>query len=435
MNEMVSARMGQSSDAVGPDRNPIIMTLLLPSVFYNGVLAIINNMIMPLGFSHVAIVEMLILLMCVIYIMTRGIFSQDLPVLIFLGFNVLVAAYVMVANGAVFVEYLRSMVIISIFSMMGTWANRRTIILTFRVACIVVLAVLLIEIVDTKLYENIFNPASYFENTRGLEQISFGGSKLFQNAQKIPGRFTFGISDHRTSSVFLEQVSLANFSGVLIVYLMAMFTELRKWERVLFIFAIVAIVTTNDSRTMLIFSALCLLGYFIFPKLNTSLTALVMPAIIIAGILVFFLFPDASGDTINGRVVLTIKTLEKISFNSLMGLDVAIVAGLADSGYAYVVNAGTIFGLVVLWLFISFYPAGRTAPQRRAAYSLSIFFFMNMMIGGNAVFSIKVAALMWFLIGYMKVSEVGKFGEFQPDNGYITDPVGQRKSRIAVQSR
>lgn len=414
MSETVNGHMQERAMSIGLDRNPVIMALLLPTVLYNCVLAVINTMVMPLGFSHIAMVEMLILLMCLIYLMAKGIFRQDLPVLIFFGFNVLVAGYMMVANSALFVDYFRSIMIISIFSMIGTWSNRDTVVAIFRIACIAVLVVLLVEIFETPIYENVFNPASYFENTRGLQQISFDGSKLFQNAQKIAGRFSFGFADHRTSSIFLEQVSLANFSGVLLIFLMAMFTEIRKLDRILFIFTIAAIITTNDSRTMLLFSGICFFGYFIFPKLDTRLTALIMPGILLAGILVFLLFPGATGDTITGRVVLTLKKLEEIDFNALMGLNVARIGELADSGYAYVINAGTVFGLLALWLFVSFFPAGNMAAQRRAAYSLSIFFFMNMMIGGNAVFSIKIAALLWLLIGHMKVSELEKPGEPEP---------------------
>lgn len=414
MTATLTGHMGERAMPIASGRNLIIVTLLLPTVLYNGVLAAINNMVMPLGFAHVAIVELLILLMCLFYIMTKGIFRRDLPVLIFLGFNVLVAAYMMVANGQLFVDYIRGIMIISIFSMMGTLSNRDTVTAIFRIACIVVLVVLLIEIYETKIYENFFYPASYFKNTRGLEQISFDGSKLFQNAQKIEGRFSFGISDHRTSSIFMEQVSLANFSGVLIIYLMAIYSEIRKFDRLLLLFTIVAIITTNDSRTMLLFSGICFIGYFIFPKLNTKLTVLIVPAILLAGILVFLVVPGATGDTITGRVVLTIKKLEQVDFNAMMGLNVSIIGELADSGYAYVINAGTIFGLLALWLFVSFFPAGRTAAQGRTAYSLSIFFFMNMMIGGNAVFSIKIAALLWLLVGYMRVSDLEKFGDPEP---------------------
>ncbi|WP_210205864.1 hypothetical protein [Hoeflea marina] len=425
MSQTTTGPMHRAGMSGRTDRNPVIMALLLPSVLYNCVLAVINNMVMPLGFAHIALAEMLILVLCMIYLLTKGIFRQHLPVLAFLGFNVMVAGYMMVVNAALFIEYLRSIMIISIFTMIGTWANRATVVAIFRIACIAVLAVLLVEIFRTTIYENVFNPASYFENTRGLRQISFDGSKLFQNAQKIPGRFSFGLADHRTSSIFLEQVSLANFSGVLIIYLMAMYTRIARSDRILLMVTIAAIITTNDSRTMLIFSGVCFLGYFIFPSLSTKLTALIMPGILAAGLLVYLVFPSASGDTINGRIVLTINKLAEIDFNALMGLNVAVIGELADSGYAYVVNAGTAFGLLALWLFVSFLPAGRTAAQRRAAYSLSIFFFMNMMIGGNAVFSIKIAALLWLLVGYMKVSELDDVRECVPSrNSYAAALAG-----------
>ncbi|MCF3640451.1 hypothetical protein LXM94_10795, partial [Rhizobium sp. TRM95111] len=59
-------------------------------------------------------------------------------------------------------------------------------------------------------------------------------------------------------------------------------------------------------------------------------------------------------------------------------------------------------------LFVCLFPAGRTPEQRRFAHLLSVFLFVNMMIGGNAVFSIKVAALLWFLAGYLKFAPAGR---------------------------
>lgn len=387
-------------------REGLLVRGVVPAAaLYNGLLAIINAHVMPLGFAHVALAEIGLLGISLLYLLYRGFTQQALSIVFLVGFFSIVTVYMSVANGMLFVDFLRNVLIIAVFCQLGRMTDEATVAFVFRFVCMVVLAVLVVEIFFTKIYEDLFYPALYFSNTRGLEQISFGGSKIFQNAVKIPGRFSFGLSDHRTASVFLEQVSLANFSGVLDIYLVSRFKRLRRSDIVLMLSTIVLILLTNDSRSMLLFSLLCLAGFFVFPKLSNLLRPLIMPAVILAGALVYFLRPDASGDTLDGRIVLTMKGFFELDFVSLLALQVREVGSFADSGYIYIINASTVFGLVVFWAFVTFYPAGLTDDQKRCAYALAIFIFMNMMIGGNAIFSIKVGALLWLLVGFMKSSE------------------------------
>lgn len=382
--------------------NLLLKTVVPAAVLYNGVLAIINAHVMPLGFAHVALAELGLLMVAMAYIVFRGIGREALSLVFLVIFYAMVTAFTTVANATLYVDFFRNALIIAVFCQLGWLAGARTVEFIFRFTCALVLAVLVVETFSTRIYEDLFYPALYFINTRGLEQIAFDGSKLFQNAIKIPGRFSFGIADHRTASVFLEQVSLANFAGVLCLYLIARFRALSTSDRVMMISTVVLILLTNDSRSMLAFSVICLAGYFAFPRIGNGLRALVMPAIILAGAVVYAMRPDASGDTLDGRVVLTMKGFFDLDFVSLLALNVREANTFADSGYLYVINASTVFGLIVFWLFVTFYPGGATADQKRFAYALGIFIFMNMMIGGNAIFSIKVGALIWMLTGFMK---------------------------------
>ncbi|MBX9469925.1 MAG: hypothetical protein KL839_19700 [Rhizobium sp.] len=82
----------------------------------------------------------------------------------------------------------------------------------------------------------------------------------------------------------------------------------------------------------------------------------------------------------------------------------------ADSGYVYIVYAGTIFGMLGFWLFVSLYPAGRTPAQRRLAQALPIFMFFNLMIGATPVFTAKIAGLMWLLLGHARHEAMPRVG-------------------------
>jgi len=303
------------------EHGQLVRVVVPLAVMYNGLLAIINAHVMPLGFAHVALVEITLLFVSLLYLLYRGLSQEALPIVTLVGFFALVMVYTSAANGMLFVDFFRNVLIIAVFCQLGMLTDDRSLAFVFRICCACILSVLLVEIFFTRIYEDLFYPALYFTNTRGLEQIAFGGSKIFQNAINIPGRFSFGLSDHRTSSLFLEQVSLANFSGVLCIYLVSRFRQITRFDRVLVLATVAFILLTNDSRSMLAFSLICLFGYFLFPKVGNGVRPLIMPVIIVAGAVVYLMRADASGDTFNGRIVLTMKgfiSLDIIACSRLM---------------------------------------------------------------------------------------------------------------------
>jgi hypothetical protein len=406
----LAAQIGQRQHEVVQNAStaqPLDLTILLLAVFsalYNGVLAYINHNVMPLSMTHVAACEGLIMATSVAYILRKGIYEADLPAFLFLVFTLIITLYETVLNPLVFIDHFRNILIVFCFTGLGSWASERTIKLAFRLTCAVVLAFLVCEIVDLKLYVSLVHPSDYFENTRGIKPLSFNKTGLFQNALGFAERFSFGIIDHRSSSIFLEQVSLANFCGVIAIYLISMWTRISWRERPLFLVTALLILLTNDTRTMLIFCTACIAGYFAFPKIPKYFNLLLMPAIIAAGFLVYILKPDAEGDNFTGRITLTVKKLIELDPLAIAGLSVDRVVEFGDSGYVYLIYGATIFGFLALWLFICLYPGGETAEQRRCAHSLSLFLFLNMMIGGTAIFSMKIAGLLWLLVGYMRFS-------------------------------
>ena len=221
---MIDPKKNQRAD-------PFMIAVVVASVVYNAILAMINAANIPLGFTHVAITESIILLTAMLYIIRKGLFAEDMVPLFYLGFTMVISVYLSIINNAPVIEFLRNIMIIFCFFVAGTWANVRTVRYAFMISCGLVLAVLILEILNGTLYGDLFNPLSYYENTRGLQQLSFGGSKLFQNSHHFEGRFTFGLLDHRANSLFLEQVSLANFSGVALIFLVTFWSVLNNFER------------------------------------------------------------------------------------------------------------------------------------------------------------------------------------------------------------
>ncbi|ENN84734.1 putative polysaccharide biosynthesis protein [Rhizobium freirei PRF 81] len=401
-----------------PDKERVdypILAITLFSVLYNCILAYINHNIMQLSVSHVVLCEGLMMISSVALIFKKGIYEEDLPLVLFLVFALVVTIYITVFNRLTFIDQFRNVLIIFAFAGIGSWASERTVRLIFRIACFMVLLFLVCEVVSTPFYVTIFHPAEYFESTRGIKQMSFNSTGLFANALGFQGRFSFGLIDHRSSSIFLEQVSLANFCGVSVIYLLSFWPKLGKGDKALFISTVLLILLTNDTRTMLIFSCVSIVGYFLFPKIPKAFNLILMPLIILIGFFVHFMKPDEVGDNFTGRIGVTVKKMLDLDIQSMLGLSISRIGEFADSGYVYLIYGSTIFGLIVFWLFVCLYPAGKTPAQRRCAHSLSLFIFLNMMIGGTAIFSIKIAGLLWLLVGYMRASEEPRTARVRPE--------------------
>lgn len=382
-----------------------IVFVVLAATFYNAVLAVINAHVVDLGFNAVAASEMAVLALALMLIIGKGLYEQDLVPLAYLVATLVLAVYVSAINGHIVLDYFRNILIIFCFVTLGTWTNRKTIKYLFLLTSGLVFGVLCVEIFFTDFYADFFYPAMYFYNTRGVELFEVVDSKLFRNALGFEGRFSFGIINHRSSSLFLEQVSLANFCGVMMVYLMTLWGRFTRFQKWFCLFTIVLILVTNDTRTMLLFGGITLIGYFVFPYLPRILCILYLPIFLFMGFMIYVIKPNAVGDNIPGRVVLTMEMFKDMDLLAQLGFAADLAPSLGDSGYIYVIVIGTIFSFLLLWLFVSCFPAYETAEQRRFAHALCIFIFMNMMIGGTAIFSIKIAALLWLLAGHMKFSE------------------------------
>lgn len=384
----------------------IVAVGVLASV-YNAALAIINAHVVPLNFTIAAACEFSILLIGLLFVLKKGIYTDDASILVFLGFAFIFLIHASLAVASPYVDYFRNILIIVCFAMVGSWASAHAVKMAFYVTCALVVVFLVIEVLNLDLYGAILKPALYFENTRGLKQMSYNSTDLFANALGFKGRLSFGIIDHRASSLFLEQVSLSNFAGVAIMYLLYFWGQMGRLARLLIALMIPAILLTTASRTMLIFSGVCLAGFFVFPKVPKTWSLLVMPLILFAGLMLITFQPNASGDNISGRVVLTMRHLLDTDLYSMLGFNAKIASSFADSGYVYIIYASTVFGLPLFWLFVTFYPSGITDPQRRLVHALAIFLFLNLMIGATPIFTAKIAGLLWLLVGHAKFAHRG----------------------------
>lgn len=393
-----AARRVASADPI--DHRVVLLTLL--AMGYNALLAVFNAHVGAVGFGAVAATEILVLATCVMLLLKQGIKADSVNILLFCGASLGLALVISLLNEKVFVDAFRNALIIVIFCCLGRQISFATLNRTFLVCSALVLAFLLVELTSLPLYASIFKPAQYFFSTRGSAEFDLDDSGIFRNALGFEGRFSFGLfSGARTSSLFLEQVSLANYAGVLCVFLLALWPYLNRWARLLHGCTAVLIILSNNTRTTSILFLLSLIGYHLYPRLPRYFNVLIAPVVLLTAVVIYQLYPNAAGDDFIGRVAHTGQILHHMGYREYWGLSVDQVGVLMDSGYPYIIYSSTVVGLMLHWLFVSFVVPQDSAAQSRCAWGLAFFTFTNLLIGGTAVFSIKIAALLWLLVGFM----------------------------------
>ena len=382
--------------------------LAVLALSFNGLLAIVNAHAMALTITHVATVEAAILAGVAVTVLTRGMREADAPALALAMAFVVGALLMSFINGGLVVEALRNVAIIVLFTMLGIRSNAATIRATFAVAIGLVLGVMLIEIASVPLYSGIFNPFSYYLNTRGLGEVDYGDTGLFGNALGFEGRFSFGLfTTPRTSSIFVEQTSLANFASVVTIFLVTMWRRLGWPERTLAIGFVALALLSNNTRLGSTFAVLTLIGYALYPRLPRAGLVLLPLVLIAASVALTQHLGPSKEDDLAGRIGLSMRLLALTDLPAAIGARAFESGKFPDSGYSYVLFSSSLVGAILLWLYVALVVPYRTPEQRRCAWALALFLFVNLLVAGNAVFSTKVGALLWLLAGFMRVADAG----------------------------
>lgn len=380
---------------------------VLPST-YNAILAIINAHVASTPRTASIVAEAGILSVCLVACFLSGGRKRDIAPILLLFFSSIQMIFTSLINETPYPDFFRNMAIIAAFTAVGYRSPPEKIISIFRFISIIVFLVLLIEVAYLPLYVSIFQPASYLQASRGLEEFSLNDTGLFANALGFQDRFSFGIfNGPRTSSIFLEQVSLPGFASVLLIYLLGKWGELGKFDRVLHVALVVFIVVSNNSRTSSALIILNAVGYFIYPFFSSRLTAFILPVVLLISFIVVGPVAMATGsDDFIGRLSITVAHLTNLSANEFLLGAMSKVSHSFDSGYGYIIVSSSIVGLFMFWTYVTFVPADKTPSQRRVHWGLAVYVYLWLLIGGTAIFTMKTAALLWLVVGNMMLSSI-----------------------------
>lgn len=377
--------------------------LVLMAVLFNPVLAIVNGHLVSLTPAMVIACEVVIVgaahLIALLYFRARM-----APWYLLIGLLCAFAIFRAVATGGMEVKFLRDVLLIPTFIILGMTFPRRSLTWVLVTLQLIVLAVVVLEAVSQPTYASLFDVKSYYINTRGFSEEDFWNtsSDLFVSATRPSERFFSFVDLHRMSSLFLEPVSLGNYCIIIFAYVLASFRELSPMARLILLGGVGVLIIACDGR-LAVSSCLIIAIATLFASRLPQRVSVAIPFIvfIFAAIGVAFLELRAGPDDFAGRVAHTIVLLQKYDLQDLLGISTFHLVAAMDSGLAYLITTQSLFLTVVLWLFIALALNEETRHAAIFKVATALYLSLSMLISFSFL-SIKTAALLWFILGAMQ---------------------------------
>lgn len=366
---------------------------VMGGLVFNFFLCFVNTRVMGIRDSHVMLMELAI-------IGTALLVAADRRAGFYLVLGVFTTymIFLFALRGQNDLKALRDIFIPIVFFAMGS--RLRDIRLADRLvvwSAAIVLAFACFEYFLLDLYLEWFNVLGYYIS-RGTVSLteSFGATKglFISGLRPEPRTILPFLGQHRVSSVFLEPVSMGNFGALIFAW--ALFR--RGWSgRWLLFPAAIAMTVFADARFGL-FTCILMAMMSPFYRIIPRTVWLVMPLLILSVIGAYGLLSGTHGgdNSLSGRLEATAAILSQ--------LPVGVVAGVettdgfnADSGMAYTLTKFGLVGFPALWALFVFQPL--RSARAWDFHSMMILYLILIMVISNSFFSIKTAALMWFLTG------------------------------------
>ena len=412
MGDRVAARASQQTLAA---------VVVFAAVLFNLVLCFVNTKLFGVSGSAVIAAEVAIIGMALSLIWYRG---YELYTIL-----LLMTAYffaVMLIRSEFDPKIARDFLIPIVFFFLGSYlgslrsADRLVTVLIF-----VALGVALLEWLALNTYLQYFDVIHYYL-ARGTEQnleadtaagLFIKGTDttagLYINGTRFDGRTLLPfLGQHRVSGIFMEPVSVGNFGAIAFAWVLLR-DQSRVWIFVAKALAIATILVLADARFGLYVCIFTLVIYVTAPFIRPRMLFLA-PFLVIV---VLVIYAGAHGqetwdNTIGGRFLSTGYSLADIDPWQLIGLQTSnfFPSGYAgDAGYGYaLVNVG-LLGLGAIWALFVYAPALDADAWRFKSFTA--FYITAALTVSASLFSIKTAALLWFLYGTLNNPERVAWGD------------------------
>ena len=393
--------IGQATRPAEEQASLLACCLVIYATMFNGLLAIINAQFVNLSPNVVILAE--IIFMGGTFMLAYLHFRSEMTIwLVLLILMAVIAALRAVLYGEVNIRYFRDVAIVPTGIILGMLCMDKHLNKTVIVIHAVIIVFMLLEAVDTASYSKLFDIQKYYINTRGYDDDSFWnkGSELFVSAVRPQERiFLPGVDLHRLSSIFLEPVSLGNYCVVITAFIVARFSVLSRASFIFLAVGNMAVMVGCDGRLALASSLLVIGMGFIARWLPRGIAVLYLPLTLLACFAVTEIGGYRAGpDDFAGRVAHTVELLAQYDLIEFLGLSERYFWQAADSGIAYMIMSQSIIGVCIIWCYIAWCGVERNLQQSRYIHAVCIYLSFAMMISFS-VFTVKTAALLWFVYG------------------------------------
>ncbi len=322
----------------------------------------------------------------------------------------LIALYLISAkliNPGLDLKILHDIAIIYIFYKLGTLASIETGNRTLWTIMMIVLAVGFFELLLPATFSQFFDVWSYYvdKGTIGQNVVNYSHSNLFVSANRgsleartfLPGL----LGTHRVSSVFLEPVSMGNFASITFAWCLSISSG-KRWNQVILILLAAVCIVLSDSRFGSVCCMIMLFLRFILP-VKSGFVVFLMPVLTVFALTITGAFHEMPGvlpsiqeDNFPGRLLFSGRLLDYWNLRQWLGIAASQVY-TSDTGYAYVINnLGLPLSLFLLAIFAAYMTKSKEAVTMKAM--IGVYLATSLCVGAS-VFSIKTAALLWFLYG------------------------------------
>ena len=378
---------------------PIVVAM---AVTFNAGLALVNANIMNLASSHVIFVEIL-LTGTAVFLALRYWRPEMLSWVLLLYLFCLLFLVNTLINLDINLKFVRDAIVFPIYVLLGVvWARQRIVPVLLFIQ-LIVFGIAIFEAATPRMFGALFNVSSYYINTRGIdpELFQYTGDGLFISAVRHGGRFIPGFDwMHRLSSVFLEPVSLGNYAIIATIVTMTFWRSMSTHVRYLMVITTICILIASDGRLATVICAMILVGAPIFVRLPRYFQVVYLPVILFIAVLaVEVLDLRPVGDNFPGRLAKGMEFLANMEVMELFGYS-QNADRYSDAGMVYFVVTQNLFGAVAMWLFMTMGMGERTPAQRIFIHAATIYFTLSLLVS-YSVFSVKTAAVLWFVYGYL----------------------------------
>jgi putative polymerase len=381
--------------------------IVTATVILNAVLAVVNGHAVPLTQAAVVVGEVLLVVAAhVTAIMNYQPQMKRWYVLIGIMF------VIALVRGVVMQDFdpklLRDVLLIPTFILLGITFRPCGLPTLIVMLVGVVAAFMLLEAIDTASYAWVFKIQDFYINTRGFTQDTFWNKDLplFASATRPDGRFFDVVELHRLSSIFLEPVGSETFCIVLWTFICSCYNRLSRNVLIGLVVAYLLMVIGTDGRLALVMSGIILAVCVVAPRLPWALPLIYLP-VVTAGvaILVYWAGLQYDADNFSGRIAFSTHLLAGFDVADLLGASNTMLGPAADAGLAYLILTQSLFGVIILWSYLSMGSRRDTPAQVRYYQATCLCLALFMMVGA-AFLTIKTAGLLWFIFGSLQRDEL-----------------------------